>query len=710
MFCNAAFARLKGSDRHLPQVERISELLRRGIGVHHAGLLPIVKEVVEMLFCSGLIRVLFSTETFAMGVNAPARTVAFHALKKHDGRSFRMLLPGEYTQMAGRAGRRGLDKFGTVIICCWEGEEVPSEVDLRRVLTGKATKLESQFRLSYAMILNLLRVEDLTVEDMLKRSFAEAHAQRLLPQQQKMLQAGEHALAQLANAQPISCILGDPSLIEHYYDVASEARELDAALHDVVMRSRQASQLLTPGRVVLVQPAEAASPHVAALLKGPFGPTPAKHSFLVLSLLRSSAAHVPGESREGHIEGSGSGQEGREEEVREEETRVGRSFNQVTVLGTGPNGPIVVNMRLPHRGTVAGTCYTVEQIPAAQLVGVCRAKVALDVPSLLEEVRVPAYAAAVQALVQVREECAPAEPPLIDPIKDLKIADSATAAMHKRQLALRELLPRSPCHTCHRLDEHYAAVSSRRQLSQQVEQLKAMTSDQALQQLPDFHLRVSAVCVLRSVRDGGGHVEVLQTLAFTDADRIVEVLQTLAFIDANRIVQLKGRVACEMNSADELLATECLLNHHLAALSPPAAVALLSAFVFQQKDASPPHLTAELAHARNKLLDLAYFLGDLQRRVGLPTSAEEYAAATLNFGLMEVVYEWALGTPFADICPLTNVAEGTIVRTILRLDETCREFRSAARLLGNAELMATMEAGSAAIKRDIVFAASLYVS
>ncbi|GJP39407.1 hypothetical protein CLOM_g23781 [Closterium sp. NIES-68] len=612
-----------------------------------------------------------------MGVNAPARTVAFHALKKHDGRSFRMLLPGEYTQMAGRAGRRGLDKFGTVIICCWDNDEVPSEVDLRRVLTGKATKLESQFRLSYAMILNLLRVEDLTVEDMLKRSFAEAHAQRLLPQQQKMLQAGEESLAQLANAEPISCILGDPSLIEHYYDVASEARELDAALHDVVMRSRQATQLLTPGRVVLVQPAQTASPHVAALLKGPFGPTPAKHSFLVLSLPKAqhSAADAVGGSGEGGEDGMGHGAERREEDG----SRMGRSFNHVTVLGTGPNGPIVVNMRLPHQGTVAGTCYMVEQIPAAQLVGVCRAKVALDVPSLLEEVRVPAYAAAVQALVQVREECAPADPPLIDPIKDLKIADSATATMHKRQLALRELLPRSPCHACHRLDKHYAAVASRRHLSQQVEQLKAMTSDQALQQLPDFHLRV-------------------------------EVLQTLAFIDSDRIVQLKGRVACEMNSADELLATECLLHHHLAALSPPEAVALLSAFVFQQKDASPPQLTPELAHARNKLLDLAYFLGDLQRRVGLPTSAEEYAAATLNFGLMEVVYEWALGTPFADICPLTNVAEGTIVRTILRLDETCREFRNAARLLGNAELMATMEAGSAAIKRDIVFAASLYVS
>jgi antiviral helicase SKI2 len=92
------------------QVLRVEDLLKRGIGVHHAGLLPIVKEVVEMLFCRGVIKVLFSTETFAMGVNAPARTVAFHGLRKHDGKSFRQLLPGEYTQMAGRAGRRGLDK------------------------------------------------------------------------------------------------------------------------------------------------------------------------------------------------------------------------------------------------------------------------------------------------------------------------------------------------------------------------------------------------------------------------------------------------------------------------------------------------------------------------------------------------------------------------------------------------------------------------
>jgi antiviral helicase SKI2 len=76
----------------------------------------------------------------------------------------RNLLPGEYTQMAGRAGRRGLDPVGTVIVACWD--DVYEEGELKKLLTGRATKLESQFRLTYSMILNLLQVEDLKVSAM----------------------------------------------------------------------------------------------------------------------------------------------------------------------------------------------------------------------------------------------------------------------------------------------------------------------------------------------------------------------------------------------------------------------------------------------------------------------------------------------------------------------------------------------------------------
>eukprot|EP00270_Netrium_digitus_P021185 TRINITY_DN8951_c0_g1_i2.p2 TRINITY_DN8951_c0_g1~~TRINITY_DN8951_c0_g1_i2.p2 ORF type:complete len:110 (+),score=33.36 TRINITY_DN8951_c0_g1_i2:458-787(+) len=96
--------------------------------------------------------------------------------------------------------------------------------------------------------------------------------------------------------------------------------------------------------------------------------------------------------------------------------------------------------------------------------------------------------------------------------------------------------------------------------------------------------------------------------------------------------------------------------------------------------------------------------------VGLPVVPEEFVKQQLNFGLMEVVWEWAEGTPFADICNLTNVPEGTIVRTIVRLEESCRELRVAARLIGDTVLLKKLEEASSAIKRDIVFAASLYIT
>jgi len=102
----------------------------------------------------------------------PARTVVFDSIRKHDGTSFRTLNPAEYIQMAGRAGRRGLDTTGTVILLC--KQNVPDLMELERMMLGKAAKLESQFRLTYSMILNLLRVESLTVEDVMKRSFLEA--------------------------------------------------------------------------------------------------------------------------------------------------------------------------------------------------------------------------------------------------------------------------------------------------------------------------------------------------------------------------------------------------------------------------------------------------------------------------------------------------------------------------------------------------------
>ena len=197
MIIEKSIARLKMEDKMLPQIKRLRELLSRGIAVHHGGLLPIVKELVEILFAKSLVKVLFATETFAMGLNLPTRTVIFSGFRKHDGRSFRDLLPGEYTQMAGRAGRRGLDLVGTVIIVASGVDEAPPVYVLKRMMLGDPTRLRSQFRLTYNMILNLLRIEALKIEEMIKRSFSENATQALLPEQEKQVKLSEVDLAKL---------------------------------------------------------------------------------------------------------------------------------------------------------------------------------------------------------------------------------------------------------------------------------------------------------------------------------------------------------------------------------------------------------------------------------------------------------------------------------------------------------------------------------
>jgi ATP-dependent RNA helicase DOB1 len=165
---NSAIEMLSEEDRNLPQIQNILPLLRRGIGVHHSGLLPILKETIEILFQEGLIKVLFATETFSIGLNMPAKTVVFTSVRKFDGFSQRWVTPSEFVQMSGRAGRRGLDDRGIVIMMI--GEEMDPAV-AKEIVRGEQDRLNSAFHLGYNMILNLMRVEGISPEFMLERCF-----------------------------------------------------------------------------------------------------------------------------------------------------------------------------------------------------------------------------------------------------------------------------------------------------------------------------------------------------------------------------------------------------------------------------------------------------------------------------------------------------------------------------------------------------------
>lgn len=238
----SAIEMLSPEDRQLPQIQNILPLLQQGIGVHHSGLLPILKETIEILFQEGLIKVLFATETFSIGLNMPAKTVVFTSVRKFDGTSQRWVTPSEFIQMSGRAGRRGLDDRGIVIMMV--GEEMDPAV-AKEIVRGEQDRLNSAFHLGYNMILNLMRVEGISPEYMLERCFKQFQNTGSVSGLEKELESLEEKRANM--------IISDEGTIREYYDLR---KQLDAFAEDVqhvITHPNYSLTFIHPGRLIHVK-------------------------------------------------------------------------------------------------------------------------------------------------------------------------------------------------------------------------------------------------------------------------------------------------------------------------------------------------------------------------------------------------------------------------------------------------------------------------
>ncbi|MBO0784733.1 MAG: DEAD/DEAH box helicase, partial [Actinobacteria bacterium] len=222
--------------------------LQRGVAAHHAGMLPTFKEVVEELFAAGLIRAVFATETLALGINMPARTVVLERLDKWDGEQHVPLTPGEYTQLTGRAGRRGIDVEGHAVVL-WQPGVDPLAV---ASLAGTRTyRLNSSFQPSYNMAVNLVgKVGRARAASLLEASFGQFQADRQVTGISRQLRRSKDELAQLAD----SCDRGD------FAEYARLRKELSALERDAARRrsaARRAAaaeslEQLRPGDIIQV--------------------------------------------------------------------------------------------------------------------------------------------------------------------------------------------------------------------------------------------------------------------------------------------------------------------------------------------------------------------------------------------------------------------------------------------------------------------------
>jgi len=256
---SSAIEMLSEEDRALPQIQHILPLLRRGIGIHHSGLLPILKETIEILFQEGLIKVLFATETFSIGLNMPAKTVVFTSVRKFDGISQRWVTPSEFVQMSGRAGRRGLDDRGIVIMMIGETME-PSIA--KEIVRGEQDKLNSAFYLGYNMILNLMRVEGISPEFMLERCFYQFQNTASVSGLEKGMRFYRNAygvntkvvleLQQLENERS-NIEIQDENTIKEYYEFRQQLTTYTKDMRDVITHPNYCLQFMQFGRLVRIK-------------------------------------------------------------------------------------------------------------------------------------------------------------------------------------------------------------------------------------------------------------------------------------------------------------------------------------------------------------------------------------------------------------------------------------------------------------------------
>ncbi|XP_039272874.2 exosome RNA helicase MTR4-like [Styela clava] len=623
VFTNAIDS-LNEEDRSLPQVEAVLPLLKRGIGIHHGGLLPILKETIEILFSEGLIKCLFATETFAMGVNMPARTVLFTSTRKFDGKDFRWITGGEYIQMSGRAGRRGMDDRGIVIIMV---DEKMSPSVGKNLLKGSPDPLNSAFRLTYNMVLNLLRVEEINPEYMLEKSFYQFQHYKAVPEIMDKVKNLEKEYDEIK--------ISDEDVAMNYYKIRQQLGKLAGQMEEFIHMPKYCLPFLQPGRLVKVNNGS-----------DEFG------WGVIVNFQKAPKSKI--------LDG--------EEQEQKFVVDILVNVASESIKNKDSKSPRPAGYQGSEKSEMAVIPFMLHLIKSIS-------SIRLYLP---KDLRPPDNRQSLLRSLQEVQKRFPDGIPLLDPVEDLGIRDDRLRSIVRKIEAFEHRMYQHPLHE----DKHL------KKIYKQCEEKSKIAND---------------------IKDAKRELKRARTILQMDELKCRKrVLRRLGYATMADVIETKGRVACEISSGDELLLTELIFNGVFNNLSVQQCCALLSCFIFEEKAKDIPKLSEELSGPLRKMHEAARRIAKVSIEAKMTIEEEEYVES-FKWTLMDVVHSWCNGANFGQICQMTDTFEGSIIRCMRRLEELLREMCHAAKAIGNTQLENKFAEGITKIKRDIVFAASLYL-
>ncbi|KAL5593976.1 uncharacterized protein BROUX77_007323 [Berkeleyomyces rouxiae] len=516
-----AIETLPKADRELPGIKSILPLLERGIGVHHSGLFPILREVIEILFQESLIKVLFATETFAIGLNMPAKTVVFTSIMKFDGTGRRPLSASEYVQMSGRAGRRGLDLRG-IVITLFDDSMDPDVA--RAVVVGEHDRLVSAFYLGYTMVLNLLRIESVSPEFMLKNCFHQFQNTASLPALENTMMELQHERDNL--------VISDEASIKEYYTIRQQINVYRRDMLSVMQLPEICKGHLTPGRLVRIfDPATADDSSLHSGNDYGWG--------VVVNLVERRAPKMG------------------EADYPPQEAYL---VDVVLPVDAESPEPSATNPGLPFPTELQ------PQVPGGKM-RLERVSCLLTCVKALSQIKLkPKALDALPNMGPIKSHLNeivrrfPDGLPLLDPIDHMEIRDDSFKKLVRKTEVLEARLLTNPLHSSPLLKEAWEQYAAKARLSERIkDQKKAIAKANTIGQLDELKARM----------------RVLRRLDFINENEVVQLKGRVAC----EISSTEGH---------ELLLAELLFDRFFNELTPELCASVLSIFVFDEKVTADP--------------------------------------------------------------------------------------------------------------------------
>lgn len=583
---NSAIESLSEGDRELPQIINLLPLLERGIGVHHSGLLPILKETIEILFQESLIKVLFATETFSIGLNMPAKTVVFTQVTKWDGVKRRPLTSSEYIQMAGRAGRRGLDARGIVIMMIDDKLEPDTA---KEIVTGHQDRLNSAFYLGYNMILNLLRIEAISPEFMLERCFHQFQNAASVPSLEKELMSLQQERDNTS--------IADESTVKDYYQIRQQLSAYTKDMRTVIQHPNYSISYLQPGRLVQIYNPKDENETIAG--------TGTDFGWGVIVNQTPRRAPKMGEPEYAP----------QESYVIDVLLPISRSSADFYPTQPVEDAPMPVGLKPFGDDNDDDVKFAIVPCLLTCIKAISQIRLFLPKDGLKSESERETLT---KSLMEVKRRF-PDGLPVLDPIENMEITDESFKKLLRKIEVLESRLLANPLHLSPLLPALWDQYHAKVKLTEKVKETKkSIAKAYSIAQMDELKSRK-------------------------------RVLRRLGFINDSEVVQLKARVACEISSTEghELLLSELLFDRFFNELTPEMCAAVMSCFIFDEK-IETTQLKEELSKPYREIQAKARIIAKVSQECKLEVNEEEYIQK-LKWQLMETVYAWAQGRPFIEI-------------------------------------------------------------